>query len=247
LTRFRILPYKQGSRSAKALATELGGKVLKLENSKYIAKPDDVVINWGNSHTGIDCNRLLNWGPSTEKCSNKLKFFTQFNGDLDLIPKFWTNKEDIPDEAYPVLARQSLTGHSGAGIRWCNDSSDCVDAPLYTRYIKKSDEYRVHIGKYDLILIQRKARVLSCDNPDWVVRNHANGFIYQRTDVNPPDCVTDVALKVFDSMEGLDFGAVDVIYNKHYDRAWVLEINTAPGLVGSTVKDYANYFTTYFT
>jgi len=79
------------------------------------------------------------------------------------------------------------------------------------------------------------------------VRNHANGFIYQRIGFNPPPGVIDTALKVFDNIEGLDFGAVDVIYNKHYDRAWVLEINTAPGLVGSTVKDYANYFTASFT
>ena len=38
---------------------------------------------------------------------------------------------------------------------------------------------------------------------------------------------------------GLDFGAVDVIYNGHSNRAYVLEINTAPGLTGTTLDNYA--------
>jgi len=41
---------------------------------------------------------------------------------------------------------------------------------------------------------------------------------------------------------GLDFGAVDIIWNNHYQLATVLEVNTAPGLEGQTITDYANYF-----
>ena len=41
---------------------------------------------------------------------------------------------------------------------------------------------------------------------------------------------------------GLDFGAVDVIWNEHESKAYVLEINTAPGLEGSTVEDYKEFF-----
>ena len=38
----------------------------------------------------------------------------------------------------------------------------------------------------------------------------------------------------------LDFGAVDVIYNTHQNKYYVLEVNTAPGLEGQTVTIYAN-------
>jgi glutathione synthase/RimK-type ligase-like ATP-grasp enzyme len=41
---------------------------------------------------------------------------------------------------------------------------------------------------------------------------------------------------------GLDFGAVDIIWNKKQDRYYVLEVNTAPGLEGETVVRYANAF-----
>ena len=41
---------------------------------------------------------------------------------------------------------------------------------------------------------------------------------------------------------GLDFGAVDIIYNQREDSSYVLEINTAPGLMGTTGERYAEAF-----
>jgi D-alanine-D-alanine ligase-like ATP-grasp enzyme len=41
---------------------------------------------------------------------------------------------------------------------------------------------------------------------------------------------------------GLDFGAVDVIWNAQKEKPYVLEINTAPGLEGQTIADYAAFF-----
>ncbi|MNY81884.1 hypothetical protein D3C86_2236870 [compost metagenome] len=38
---------------------------------------------------------------------------------------------------------------------------------------------------------------------------------------------------------GLDFGAADVIWNDHRKQAFVLEVNTAPGLTGTTLEKYA--------
>jgi D-alanine-D-alanine ligase-like ATP-grasp enzyme len=42
---------------------------------------------------------------------------------------------------------------------------------------------------------------------------------------------------------GLDFGAVDIIWNQTQDRCYVLEINTAPGLCNTTCQKYAEAFT----
>jgi glutathione synthase/RimK-type ligase-like ATP-grasp enzyme len=41
---------------------------------------------------------------------------------------------------------------------------------------------------------------------------------------------------------GLDFGGVDVIWNERRQMAYVLEVNTACGLEGQTVNDYAEAF-----
>lgn len=254
--RIRVVPYKQGSRSAKALADALGAKVLKLEGSKFIPKLGDVIINWGNGNPPANtCNvhgdfTGLNDPNDLRRVTNKLDFFKLMadNGLQDIIPEYWTNKEEIPDndELYPIFCRTILNGHSGAGIVSAASRDGLVDCKLYVRYVKKQDEYRIHLGKLpngetSIISQQRKAKRGDAEDVNWQIRNHHNGFVFVRQDVNPPACVVEAAKHSFEAT-GLDFGAVDVIYNAKQDRAYVLEINTAPGLEGQTVTDYATFF-----
>lgn len=251
--RYRILPYKQGSRSAKALSEALGGKVLKLQGSKYKSKDDDIIINWGNG----SINDQMMYGDSAEvlndpdllyNVTNKLNFFNMMSVDnSDIIPEFWTNKEDITDDKFPIVCRTILNGHSGAGIVIADCRDDLVEAPLYVRYVKKKEEYRIHVGRrletVQVISSQRKAR--KTDVPDglvnWQVRNHSNGFVFVRSGINPPSSVIEAARRSLSASE-LDFGAVDVGWNETTGKATVYEINTAPGLEGQTVTDYVKFF-----
>jgi hypothetical protein len=252
-TVFKIYPYKQGSKSAKALADALGGKVLKREGSSWVPNPrhNNVVINWGSSRIPAFDNAVVLNADNTEIVSNKLTFFRSFLNDAQTVPLYWTDADDIPDEAFPIVCRTILNGHSGAGIVIANSRDDLVDAPLYVKYIKKQDEYRVHLGlkpdgeDFEAICIQKKMLRNGHENPNWKIRNHSNGFIYGREGFEPPACVLEAAISAMNCF-ALDFGAVDIIYNSHYDRAYVLEINTAPGLEGQTIQDYANYFNFYF-
>lgn len=272
--RYRVLPYRQGSKGAKALAEALGGKVLLLEGSKFTPKSDnDVVINWGAtqsaSQTMPNWNALnngftlLNNWLDIRAASNKLQFFQLMRnaGHDNITPRWWATQEEIPDDAFPIVCRTELAGHSGAGIVIANTRDELVPAPLYTQYIKKEQEYRIHVGKsyvtlpdhdreplsleeqYVTIAVQRKAR--SHNVPDhlvnWQVRSHANGFVFVREGVSPPAAVLDAARLALGA-SGLDFGAIDVIWNSHQERAYVLEINTAPGLEGQTIEDYASFF-----
>lgn len=239
--RIRIWPYKQGSASAKALSEALGAKVLKLEGSKYVRRPDDLIINWGSSTCPFD--GCVNDPASVARGGNKLLAFQKLEEDEVSIPRFWTDREGIPDDAFPVVCRTVLQGHSGRGIVIADTRDDLVDAPLYTEYVKKKDEYRVHILRGKVICTQRKARRV--ETPDelvnWRVRNHSNGFVFQRNEVVAPVSTTQQALRAMGSL-GLDFGGVDVIYNERYDRSYVLEVNSACGLEGSTVDDYVTAF-----
>lgn len=253
--RIRILPYRTGSKSAKALAEALEGKRLRLENSKFKPKEGDLIINWGNSSMypkGLfgPLNQplctFLNYPEYIKDVSNKLTFFEKHKGN-EWLPEHWTDIKEIPEDAYPIVCRTILNGHSGAGIHIASSPSDIVHpAPLYVKYKKKKDEYRIHVGLNEVgtayvFSVQQKKRKLECANPNWQIRNHQNGFIYARDGVNPPECVLNVAEQAL-LASNLDFGAVDVIYNETEDRAWVLEINTAPGLEGSTVEDYKKFF-----
>lgn len=249
--RFRVLPYRQGSKGASALATALGGKVLKLQGSTFKPRPQDVIINWGNTENMLTGQFTVLNMVNLKMATNKLNFFKLMKekGRDEIIPQFWTNRSEIPVDAYPIVCRTVLAGHSGDGIVIASTPDELVDAPLYVQYVKKKDEYRVHIGRKagaldcEVIAVQRKAR--RTDTPDdqvnWQVRNHSNGFVFVRGGVNPPQCVLDAAKSAL--MESnLDFGAIDVIYNDKQGKAYVLEINTAPGLEGQTVTDYASFF-----
>lgn len=244
---YKVLPYRQGSRGARELAYALGGRVLRLQGSRYVPRARDVVVNWGNTDPPMLAGiRMLN-GRGIRQASNKKTFFESVRRhDPDIIPPFWTSMGDIPADAYPVVCRTVLAGHSGEGIVIAENREQLVPAPLYVKYIKKQDEYRVHVGKqngvdFTIIDVQQKKRRHEHENPNWKVRNLANGFIYAREGVEPPPCVLDVARRALACVD-LDFGAVDVIYNARENRAYVLEINTAPGITGTTVERYREYF-----
>lgn len=138
-----------------------------------------------------------------------------------------------------MVCRTLLSAHEGRGIVIADRNTPLVRASLYTQYVPKRAEYRVHVVGNRSILVQRKVRKAGLDQEaNFKVRNTANGFIFQRNNINPPQAVIDEAIKAVAACH-LDFGAVDVIWNERQQRAYVLEVNTAPGIEGSTVKDYA--------
>lgn len=238
--RVRIHPYKQGSRSAKVLADALGGKVLKLEGSKFKPKPSDVIINWGSSKAERPWDHsVLNNPYTVHVASDKLQAFVRLKNEGVSIPSFATSRDSVNWEGLTVC-RHKLTGHSGEGIELA-DASNLPAAPLYVQYIPKKHEFRVHVVGESIIAVQRKARRPDVENPDWKVRNHANGFIFAREGFTAPSAVLEESRRAIAAL-GLDFGAVDVIWNEKQRKAFVLEVNTAPGLEGRTVNDYAEGF-----
>lgn len=241
----KVFPYKAGSRGAKALAEACEGRVLKRKNSAYRFREGDLVINWGGQDCPFTGRGVANQPNAIEPAANKLKCFNLMKEGGVSIPPYWTRKEDIPNDAFPIMCRTTLTGHSGAGIVVAERRDQLVNAPLYTQYLKKKHEYRVHAlrapGKgTSIIVCQRKAKKNGVNDANFMIRNLENGFVYVIEEA-PPACVRDEAFKALEST-GLAFGAVDVIYNERQNKAYVLEINTAPGLEDRTAQAYARAF-----
>jgi glutathione synthase/RimK-type ligase-like ATP-grasp enzyme len=227
--------------SAGRLAQALGGRVLKREGSQYVPRLGDTIINWGASQCPEpDIVRVLNRPSRVAIAANKLKAFGLLQEAGVSVPKFVTSASDVSWKGDTVI-RWKLTGHSGEGIEITDSPKE--GAPLYVQYVKKKDEFRLHIIGETLVLAQRKSRRLEESNPNWKIRNHANGFIFQRNEVKLPVDVENQAKKTVAAL-GLDFGAVDIIWNEERQQAYVLEVNCAPGLEGSTINDYANGFRT---
>ena len=248
----KLYAYNNASASAKALAGALGIKMLKHEGSRYKSKRGDIVINWGASDcpfksVGYDNFRVLNFRDAVGRAVNKLSCFLHLQRAQVSIPDFCVDKDYaralIQEGA--VVCRTKLTGHSGEGIVIANTEDELVDAPLYTQYIKKKEEYRLHVMHNEVFFVQRKARKLEIPNEEvnWQVRNLAGGFIYANQDVEIAEEAKEQAVKAIIAL-GLDFGAVDVILGTD-KQFYVLEVNTACGLAGTTLDKYVEQFKRY--
>jgi glutathione synthase/RimK-type ligase-like ATP-grasp enzyme len=257
-------PYKGGSNSAKTLAEAMGAIVLKVDGtSKFKGNKDKIVINWGCSEVSEEVNKatVVNKPEAVALCTNKLSFFRHidnWNEDCAVnhsvaIPAYTEEERQAflwASKKFDVVARTKLSGHSGEGIV-IYDYDDYHNlkafpkAPLYTQYVKKTSEYRVHVMNGEVIDVVRKCRRKDVpdDQINWKIRNHANGFVFSRNEAlgEVPQTVIHNSINAMRAV-GLDFGAVDVIYNQKQNQAYVLEINTAPGLEGETVNIYRTNF-----
>lgn len=232
------------SKSAKALAKTL--KIKKLRAGDVVDVPT-TFINWGCTKVliGLQQVKVINPFEAVRKAADKLLFF-QAMQDTKLTPRFCTTLERAKKwilKGRTVVCRTVLNGHSGNGIVVASTPNGLVPAKLYVEYIKKETEWRVHVFQGKVIDIQRKAR--NKDVPDdqvnWQIRNHDNGFIYARGDVG------EIARDILGDLEAaatltvnhlkLDFGAVDIIVTKG-GKVYILEVNTAPGLKGTTLENY---------
>lgn len=241
----KLYAYNNSSASAKALANALGIKRVKHEGK---ALKTDVLINWGSSNITRKfalIEKTLNYPGYVANAINKLTTLSLLSQAGVVAPSFTQERQEAVEwlaEGSVVVARLVLNGHSGEGIEIVENELALPDAPLYTKYIKKAEEYRIHVGSGNVIFQQRKARKKEVpdEKVNWQVRNLAGGFIFANDGVDAGQAVCKEAIAAVVAL-GLDFGAVDIIVGKD-GRAYVLEVNTACGLMGKTLDAYVNYF-----
>lgn len=258
-----IFPYSHKSKGAKALAAELKAQLLTGDRAHTYMSTSVInegkpffLINWGcgslNAATRKTNAIILNQVKGVNLARNKVKFFeAQVNSKNPArVPTFTTDMDKAMEwvEAGIVVMGRQATGSCGTDIAFFEDDvAGFNGADFWVQYKKKKEEFRVHFFRDSMIAVQKKAlRETDLDgNPvdtstvDFRIRNHKNGFIFKRHDISVPGDVVDQA-RLAMANTGLDFGAVDVIWNQHEGKAYVLEVNTAPGLEGTTVTDYAN-------
>lgn len=249
-----VYPYKQGSKSAIALAQSLQTRVIRLEGSKFKPARGKVIVNWGSTSApdsfAASGMTILNPFELLRRASNKRLFFemTTEAERAPRVPPFTTSKVTagdwfVPGKDVTVFARTILAGHSGEGIVKVTSAEELDAVPdntLLCLYVPKRREFRLHVAKEQGVFSvqEKKAREGGAGDADYQIRNLSNGFVFARNNLNDvPEDVGVQAVKALEMVE-LDFGAVDVIWNERKQQAFVLEINTAPGLEGQTVLDY---------
>lgn len=248
------LPYNFGSASVRELQEVSGGLKIRLNHSNYVFRPArHLLVNWGHGdtpnfgvHLGVN-PRILNHWSKVANAINKLKAFEILSAGGVGVPLFSRIRADAKnwtDAGEVVFCRTLLSSMEGRGIKIARNSGELVDAPLYTKLFHKDKEYRVHVFKGEVIdYVQKKLRAGAPADRCKYVRNTANGWIFARSAVSLPDSAKQAAVQAVTAL-GLDFGAVDLAQNKS-GKVVVFEVNTAPGLEGTTIQKYADAIKTY--
>lgn len=235
--------------------------------NSYNNKEATHFINWGcggDVHpnqvnvAGISFENALNL--NTDTATNKLSAFEAMQRwssanprEVHIrVPDYCTNHETaeriLSNNRRPIYCRTSLRGHSGEDIVIANSPQELVDAPLYTLGVDKRHEFRLHVFKGVVIDGVRKG--FRSDIPeeerDLSIMNHAAGTIFVRSGpaleaMQQNEEVQQMAVNACRAL-GLDFGAVDIMTDRE-GRAYVLEVNTAPGLVETTLARYTQAVT----
>lgn len=235
-----ILPYKMGSASGKALKQAIldeGIRCFRKHQDDYvITRRTDVVLYLGGTTQLNNCvGKTLNANRSIAQ--NKLKAFERLQeANLCTVP--WTTDKNTAADWDSIVARATLTGHSGAGITIHKKGDTLPTVPLYTKYTKKTYECRIHVFNGSVIDAQIKKRKADAEETDNLIRNIYTGWVYCREGFEAPEVGKQLAIQAVAALD-LDFGAVDLIYNQHYNLFYILEVNTAPGLTGTTLTNYA--------
>lgn len=230
--------------------------VLITETSYPPFKLGDVVINYGCSVTPywsvsarVAKVPVLNNWDSIRGSANKLLSLQRLS-DAGVPSLIWTTDMDRARNWDRVVCRHKLTGTGGEGIEiWDKaEGKELPDVRLYTKYYRKTHEYRVHVFKGKVIDFTQKKRMTTEKVDDRelernkYVRNHANGWVFCREDVQHHPDIDQLALKATE-VSKLDYAGVDILanFNKEtgeYKDSLVCELNSAPGMVKTTYLRY---------
>lgn len=232
-----LAPYIIGSKGASALANST---YVKQTKALKRLKSNTILINWGRSKLNIKGNAMvLNQPVAIANASNKLKCLDilKFN-NINCVE----HTTDIRvayrwlDEGHVVYCRTLVSASQGRGIVVVTpDEGEIVRAPLYTKGIVKSHEYRVHVFGSRVIDVTKKRRRSGIETNEYI-KNSLNGWVYCREMIQVSEDIKNLALKTIHIL-GLDFGAIDILVK--FNIPYVLEVNTAPGLEGTTLQAYS--------
>ena len=233
------------------------GMDVSTRRNKGIIGEKDLIINWGCSE--IKCSNdplIINSPKSVSNSSNKIDSFELFNIECVSTPEYTTSTppDHWWDNKGKVVCRTVVNSSAGKGIVIASSKDELVEAPLYTRYIKKAKEYRVHILFRELISIQQK-KSLTTDNRalrgivdrDKRIKNVNNGYIFsENLDLSEHEhyAIVEESILAISAL-GLCFGGVDVLLTKT-GEVKVLEVNSACGLSGNTLTKYIVAFNKAF-
>lgn len=236
--------YYPGKRLAASLDYALITGVKHLTQRGLTMRPREVVFNFG--HSGVseelaNCDKLVNPGWSILNAVDKIKTFDMLHKSKVPIPYYTIcqeNAQEWVDDGETVFCRKKATGLGGLDIVISLPGSQVPKAPLYTEWLGEDmTEFRAHVFDGEVLVRQQKKmmgseklRARNIRVPDPYVRVHNKGWVFAEHDIVwKRDLFDDLCIRAVDAL-GLTFGTVDFQCHMGELEAYVLEVNTAPGM-----------------
>lgn len=236
-------------------------KGLKSQSLKRIAEELTSRLGykvWRTTKTNLGVNvQQLRWGAPADKLS-QYKFFKhnglsalEFTTD-QAVAGSWFNAGEV------VFGRKLLSSYEGKGIIVFDPKKaleselfkkEILECKVFTKYIPKKQEFRVHVFKGMVVSILEKRKKKGFEGEsDPKIRNTKNGYIFCQYGPNggPLEISEDVRKRIellaLDARKvcGSDFVGVDIGYNQKKDNIFIIEVNSAPGIEGSNVQKYCD-------
>ena len=248
-----IKGWKVGSSSAKELRNGLGAKLIRAKNSRYVHnQARHLVVNWGDSRCD-DYGNMLNRPSAVKKATDKISTIISMDEhgvsslgvmyDKEIATRYLINH---PDSV--IFCRGMINASKGKGIVVARSPDELIDCKLYTVGILDPDriEYRIHVFQGKVIHQQQKKKRNGWrENPNFSgdVRNLDGGWVFAIKDVDASEHTKSTAIKAVEAL-GLDFGGVDIVQEPS-GTGYVIEVNTACGLHGTTIDMYCEAIKKY--
>lgn len=235
-----LYPYKRGSHTARELA-----KRLNINCSKYNVANHPLILNWGNPNIPDWGSPSVKWINHPTKVSNAISKLDTLrileNNEIRTIPYTTDCNKAIEWFNDGLVYCRTLTRSTKAkGLVAASNKDEMIPAPLYTKEII-GNEYRIHIFNGSCIDYQKKMKRNEAQSND-KIKNLDNGWVYTRNNLRTINENIELAMKTIKAME-LDFGAVEIIRADY--KSYILEVNSAPGLEGTTLDNYVYFIGEY--
>ncbi len=212
------------SKSAKMLAREIGCGL----------NEDDatVAIRYGSTRDS-SAMLVINSAEAVRLSSHKANAIARLRENGLPVPNF---SRDPGDLAYPILCRKfyHTRGNDVLLATGPEDTPTLQQCDYYLEFLTKESEYRLHVINNRVVSSSVKAD----GNRDAICWNYKTGWRFKLIKSDDPVLASlkKLAIKSVASL-GLDFGAVDIIIAG--GSPYVLEVNTAPGLIERRAEIYA--------
>lgn len=227
---------------------EKGGKWTRLDSVLNIVNiPQHKIINWGN-YIFPGYTFSLNQPSGIANASNKAYSRRILQNFGVKVPRtyFGPSLDKMRPANYPLILRPKFH-HGGQHFTllnsfeelvsklWGTDSADWYVSEIF----QKTAEFRLHVAHGKVLFVNEKPLVEGEIRANQAV-NHESWRVLKWSEFHRGMC-REAILAV--ELLGLDYGAVDMMYNSKYDSWAICEVNTSPSInTPYSSEKYAAYF-----